>query len=162
MPDQIEIIHGGEELLDRIEPLWERLRDHHRARAGRFAAWFARHTFARRRDELRRKSLGGALLVEIARDPATGRDVGYCVSSLDAEGQGEIESIFVEEAYRRRGLGDGFLHRALTWLAEKGARDVKIVVACGNEEALGFYARYGFYPRTYVLRQPVDADDRSP
>ena len=158
MPDNIEIIRGGGDLLDRLEPLWEGLRDHHRARAGRFAAWFARQTFAWRRDELLRKSAGGALLVEIARDLDAGTDVGYCVSSLDAEGQGEIESIFIEEAYRRSGLGGRLLRGALDWLAEKGAKDVKIVVACGNEEALGFYARYGFFPRTYVLRKPVGPD----
>ncbi|MGQ9780226.1 MAG: hypothetical protein ACUVRM_10200 [Bacillota bacterium] len=103
--ENLEIVRGGEELLDRTAPLWERLRDHHRVRAGRFAAWFARHTFAYRRDELLRKAAGGALLGEIARDAATGRDVGYCISSLDAEGQGEIESIFVEEVYRHQGLG---------------------------------------------------------
>ncbi|MGQ9779461.1 MAG: GNAT family N-acetyltransferase [Bacillota bacterium] len=107
-------------MLERIEPLWERLRDHHRARAGRFAPWFARQTFARRRDELLRKSADGALFVEVARDLEAGVDVGYCVSSLDAEGQGEIDSIFIEETYRRRGLGGRLLRDALNWLAEKG------------------------------------------
>ncbi len=149
----VDFIRGGAEILDEVEPLWRKLNKHHQGKSTYFAEHFARFTFAERRQDLEHKAEVGALLVEIARDRETGDHAGYCVSSVDGEGVGEIDSLFVEADYRGRGVGDLLISRALAWLEERGARDTKIVVAYGNEEVLAFYARYGFYPRTYVLRR---------
>ena len=65
-----------------------------------------------------RSAANGTLRIELAFDPDTGDlCVGYCVTSLSRDKEGEIESIFVEDA--RKGVDS--LDRALT----KAAGDVK-------------------------------------
>ena len=151
----MDYLEGDERFLDAVEPLWRDLNEHHRKRSSYFADWFAGHTFDARKKTLLKRAGEGALLVELARDPGSGANVGYCVTSLDADKKGEIESIYIIPEHRGRQIGDHFMQRALSWLDAQGALDISITVAHGNEEALGFYRRYGFYPRTYVLRRSV-------
>jgi ribosomal protein S18 acetylase RimI-like enzyme len=144
---------GGVELLAAVGPLWEQLNEHHRRGAGVFAAEYAARSYQERRIGLLAKARTAALIVDLARDPATGVYVGYCISTV-SDSVGEVDSIFVATAHRGRGIGGRLLERALDWLAAAGARSIKIQVAAGNEEAFAFYRRYGFYPRYTMLKRP--------
>jgi len=95
----------------------------------------------------------GSLRLDLAWDPEDGRSVGYCVSSLSGEKQGEIESVFLEEKYRGQGIGRDLMLRALAWLDECGAIRKRVSVGNGNEEAWKFYQKFGFYPRMTILEQ---------
>jgi GNAT superfamily N-acetyltransferase len=95
----------------------------------------------------------GSLRVDLAVDPETGRYIGYCVSSLSREKTGEIESIFVEERYRNLGVGSHLITRALGWLNAGGSVRNRVSVGDGNEDAFGFYQKFGFFPRMTVLEQ---------
>lgn len=140
-----------QEDLDRLQPLWEKLRDHHTALAGAFRAQLEGRTWAERRRELLEKSRGGGLYLDIARDgDAT---VGYCITTLDAGKQAELESIYIEEAWRRHGIGTAFMQRALAWMDARGAERRRIGIAAGNEGAIAFYRRFGFEPRTVIMEQ---------
>ena len=97
--------------------------------------------------------LTGSLRIDLARDPETGRHVGYCVSSLSEEMAGEIESIYIEAGYRSRGIGTALMERTLTWLDAGGSVRNRVSVADGNEGAFGFYRKFGFSPRLTVLEQ---------
>ncbi|HIH02770.1 MAG TPA: GNAT family N-acetyltransferase [Methanoregulaceae archaeon] len=158
-PDGIAFtIHGRDE-LDLIEPLWEGLAAHHRERAQANAPAFLDEmeakTFAARRDELLEKNRDRALRVELAFDPAAGGPVGYCVASGASGGAGEVESIFVDDAYRSRGIGGALLEHAAAWMDELGTVEQALFVFAGNDRALPFYARHGFSPRFMVLvRRP--------
>jgi ribosomal protein S18 acetylase RimI-like enzyme len=110
-------------------------------------------TFEKRKADLQSKAAGGEMRVDLAIDEASGTNVGYCVSSLNKEKLGEIESIFVDLHYRGVGVGDSLMKKALCWMNQKGAVAKIVEVGVGNEQALGFYARYGFLPRKTVLRQ---------
>jgi ribosomal protein S18 acetylase RimI-like enzyme len=79
--------------------------------------------------------------------------VGYCVCSITREKVGEIESIFVEAEYRSRGIGTGLMKQALEWMDRSGAEKKRVFVADGNEQAYGFYRRFGFSPRMMMLEQ---------
>jgi GNAT superfamily N-acetyltransferase len=152
MPE-IYWLTGGEELLDRVKPLWEELNVHHRMHSPYFADRFAHFTFDQRMGGLLSKAHAGALRIDLVIDNCTSSDVGYCMTTLDGEGVGEVESLYLEPEYRKFGLGDALMERALTWLTDRGAKKTILGVAWGNEEVLGFYARYGFYPRTIILEQ---------
>ena len=91
--------------------------------------------------------------MNLAKDAFKGRFVGYCVSSISPEMEGEIDSIYVEEEYRSEGIGGSLIQRALSWMDENGIKKRVIVVANGNEESIAFYKNYGFYPRATVLEQ---------
>ncbi len=60
-------------------------------------------TFEKRKADLLKKAASGKMRVDLAFDEVSGRNVGYCVSSINQEKTGEIESIFVDAAYRGMG-----------------------------------------------------------
>jgi ribosomal protein S18 acetylase RimI-like enzyme len=139
--------------IELIRPLWNRLNEHHRERAGIFRHHYERMTFEDRKAYFERLAGTGTLMVDVATDPESGRCIGYCVSSLSRERTGEIESIFVEEDYRNQGAGSALMDRALAWLGTCGSVRNRVSVGDGNEAAFGFYRRFGFYPRMTVLEK---------
>ncbi|WP_408634775.1 GNAT family N-acetyltransferase [Paenibacillus zanthoxyli] len=65
--------------------------------------------------------------------------------------RGELDSIFVLQDYRGYGIGQELMTLSLDWLKTNSAKTIAISVLFGNDEALPFYEKFGFYPRTYVL-----------
>jgi hypothetical protein len=82
----ISIVIGGPDLLSRVGPLWEQLRDHHAALAPRWAGTLAK-SFEERRIGLIKKGVGGVCVVLASQGS---NDIGYCVSTIIAGGEGEI------------------------------------------------------------------------
>jgi diamine N-acetyltransferase len=151
MEKQIHYLETNVKDIDLIIPLWGKLRTHHKERSIHFKDDINRMTWETRKIGLVEKAKTGALLVQLAMD----RDalIGYCVSSINSEKQGEVESIYIEKAYRKCGIGDHLMKNALKWMDDRGVLRKIIGVAVGNEEAFGFYEKYGFFPRVTVLRQ---------
>lgn len=150
----VSYIETDEKDLDLIAPLWHKLRLHHKERAREaFKSHFDQFTFKERKNQLLDRAKNGAMLVNLAKNNQTGDYIGYCVSRIDAEKHAELESIFIEKDYRKLGIGGHFMKIAVNWMDKHGAIEKNIVVAGGNEEAFGFYEKYGFYPRAHILRQ---------
>lgn len=142
--------------IDMIEPLWVQLNEHHRTLSPHFSSHYEKMTFEQRKRELLDKAGRGLMRVCLAKDIDADRYVGYCVSSISMDGDipvGEVESIFVENAYRSSGIGDKLMNKAIEWMDSKGADKKKVAIGAGNEGVLPFYARYGFYKRMTVLEQ---------
>jgi ribosomal protein S18 acetylase RimI-like enzyme len=130
-----------------IRPLWEGLNEHHLVRSPNFRGHYEQMTFeARKKDLLKKEHLHVILAV---RD---GEPIGYCVCTISAEGDGEIDSIFVADGYRRSGIGEELMRRAIAWLDAGGAKKKIVAVAAGNEAAIPFYESFGFVPRMTVLQ----------
>jgi ribosomal protein S18 acetylase RimI-like enzyme len=138
------------EKIDVIRPLWEKLNELHRRRSPFFAGEHAAFTFEERKSKLQGGGRG-EWRVEVAQAVPEGKAVAYCLSSLTRDREGEIDSIYVEPAYRRFRVADALMRHALSWLDERGAASKRVVVAAGNEQALPFYEFYHFYPRYVVL-----------
>ena len=139
--------------LDLIEFLWQKLNDLHGELSEYFSASYPKNTFERRKQELLDKSAGGAMRVDIARDTDTRKIIGYCVSTISEASKGEIDSIYIEDGYRRSGIGDFLMRKALDWMDGKAVNRKVVEVIVNNGEALNFYERYGFYPRSTILEQ---------
>ncbi|MDD5338232.1 MAG: GNAT family N-acetyltransferase [Dehalococcoidales bacterium] len=152
----IKYVEKDKSQLDIVHPLWEKIKEHHRARSIHFKEQFDATTWEIRKKQILDKADGGALLVHLAMNNDTGNFIGYCVTSIDGDNVGEIESIFIEADYRRVGIGNAFMQRALEWMKSYGVKRKVIAVAAGNEEVFGFYAKYNFYPRISVLMQPEE------
>lgn len=56
----------------------------------------------------------------------------------------ELLFVAVADGWRSRGLGEQLVRRTLRELADRGADDVKVFVAVGNDGANRFYRRSGF------------------
>jgi diamine N-acetyltransferase len=146
---QIVLVTGGVELLDRIEPLWVHQRQHQADLSDLWRKGMLEITFGERRAQMLRKA-SHAMLVILA--TSEGNDVGYCVSSIDHE-VGEVDSFFVDGAYRGHRVGHTMMLRTLDWFKQMAVKSIVIDVLDGNYGALAFYAKYGFRPRLIQLQQ---------
>lgn len=139
--------------LEEVRPLWERLRDHHATLSVHFAEQIARNTYDDRVKALLERAESGFLKVILVQEGAADTLVGYGIASMDQQGQGEIDSLYVLEEYRGCGVGHELMERMLRWLGGQGVHNIGISVLFGNEQVFRFYAKYGFYPRAYLLKQ---------
>lgn len=144
---------GGAELIDAIEPMWRQLTMNAAGHSEHFSRHFAERRFEERRAELKKKAEMGKLRVDIARDTKTNEDLGYCVCSVDGVGGGEVESLFVSESTRGRGIGDSLIRRAVEWMESCGTRTMVVFTVYGNDRVLPFYERYGFKPKMVMLER---------
>jgi ribosomal protein S18 acetylase RimI-like enzyme len=139
--------------LDIVGPLWEKLRKHQEVRSHHFAQHYASRTWKARRTELLEKAGTGAMHIDLAKDLDSGEVIAYCVSIVSANGEGFLESIFVEPNYRENGIGHNLMQKALDWMNDKQAQTIVLEVGVGNETVLSFYSHYNFYPRTIILQK---------
>jgi ribosomal protein S18 acetylase RimI-like enzyme len=153
---KIEYIEKTKRDIDIIAPLWQKLLDFHISLSEHFAEHFHQRTWLARKAELMNKSKRGHLRIDIAIDTDTRENIGYCISTVSKVGHGELDSIYIESEYRKCGVGDRLMKRALTWMDEKHARTKILIVGAGNEQVFSFYSRYGFFPRSIVLEQVKD------
>ena len=152
------IDEGAGELLAAIESLWDALRAHHAALSSTWRRSIEAAAWPARREALFAKSSGGgAMLVLLARRaddrPARGDVIGYCVCTITAARQGEIDSLFVTPAFRGAGVGRALMLRATRWLDERKADPVVVDVLADNADAVRFYERFGFASRTVTMRR---------
>ena len=154
----IEYSETDREGIDIIAPLWEKLNEHHGGISRHFSFDYPRRTWENRKKEL--LSEAADLRVDLATEISTGLLVGYCVSSITDDSLGEIESIFVESDYRRHGIGDILINKALQWLKSIQSEKIIVQIIVDNIEVYSFYERYGFYPRSTIYMK-MDENDTS-
>ncbi|MBN2397048.1 MAG: GNAT family N-acetyltransferase [Deltaproteobacteria bacterium] len=77
---------------------------------------------------------------------------GYCIASVE-KNRGEVDSLFVNPACRKKGVGAGLMRVALEWLDGKGCAEIYLSVAEGNESVLEYYKQFGFYKRFDLLER---------
>ena len=70
----------------------------------------------------------------------------------------EVESVHVDEAMRRHGVGAALLDAAVAWAAEHGCYRVQLTSHEGREDAHTFYASYGFVPTHVGFKLVLDDD----
>jgi ribosomal-protein-alanine N-acetyltransferase len=91
-----------------------------------------------------------------------GRVVGFAVGAVMVLGDtvvGELESVAVEEAARRSGIGAALCGAVVAWCAGKGAMEVELEVRAGSAGAMALYGRLGFVAvgrRPGYYRSPVE------
>jgi len=149
----IEYTETNADSVDLTNNLWRKLIEHHAAKSRYFSAQIAKRTSEQRNKELLTRFEKGNIRIDLARDTDTHELVGYCISTISADSEGEVQSIFVEEDYRNSGIGDAMMKRALRWMDEHPATRKVIAVAFGNEDVFPFYRRYKFLPRATILAQ---------
>lgn len=147
------IKHGDYNELDLIKPLWEKLNQLHAEVSPRFKKRFQSKTWEERKGDLLRKSK--EILFDYAVESITGATIGYCISSIDRDDNtiGEIDSIYVDEAYRKSGIGKQLMEKAIEWLSARGTKSQKIIVVVGNEQVLNYYSQFDFFSLHIVLQR---------
>jgi ribosomal protein S18 acetylase RimI-like enzyme len=150
--NNIEYIHGEKDLLYLVQPLWEKLNKHHETNSIYFTNRFRTFTFEARKSKfVNDKDL--KIKIDLVKDKNKNSYIAYCISTVNKELTGEIDSLYVDEEYRKLGIGDKLMVRAISWLNDNKVKVKIIGVAAGNENVLEFYKKYGFFKRTIVLEQ---------
>jgi ribosomal protein S18 acetylase RimI-like enzyme len=140
------ITTGSSELLDRVAPLWEELNAFHVGIGKAFSSDLSERNFDTRRVQLIKSAVKMHVLIASVEG-----DVGYCVSTINNDGVGEIDSLYVKKEHRSKGLGRRMAEAALHWLNENDVQKKVVVVLEGNAEAIEFYQSLGFLPRNIEL-----------
>lgn len=135
-----------------IKPLWEKLNSIHFDKSVYFKSKYEKYTFEKRMESIYQKAKKGIIKIDMIFDSDTGNYVGYCLSSIEGN-LGEIESIYIEEQYRKLKLGDKLMKNALNWFNSNAITNLEINVVYANDTALPFYERYGFYVGNYLLKR---------
>ncbi|OOM74117.1 GNAT family N-acetyltransferase [Clostridium sp. BL-8] len=150
----INIIEKDISEINMIKPLWEKLNLIHLNKSVYFKAKYKTFTFEERMKSIYEKAQKGSIKLEVLLDTAKDEYIGYCLCSIE-DTFGEIESIFIEEQYRKLGLGDKLMNNALKWFESNGIVKIEINVVYANDEALPFYNKHGFFIGNYILRREI-------
>jgi ribosomal protein S18 acetylase RimI-like enzyme len=130
-----------------VRPLWEALNELHGQLSSNFKEHFNRFTFEQRIAALRDRNSIAVFVAGGKKYP-----LGYCMASIQAS-TGEIDSIFVLPEHRGRGVGDGLMGAAESWLRSQNVSKIRVCVAEGNETVMDFYQKRGFRHRFTVLER---------
>lgn len=144
----IEVLE--KERIDVVKPLWEALNEHHKAQSVHFKKRFQQFSFEYRKDALLNKE---KLLILTAKDEEN--LIGYCITGK-TDHEGEIESIYVEPEYRKKGVGKQFISDSIKWLVNENVDEINLKVAAGNEQVVDFYRDFGFEISTITLKMMID------
>lgn len=150
--EKFECITGGLELLPLVKPLWEKLNYHHRDKSNNFKEKYQGLTFEKRVEKFS-KAHDFKINIDLIMDNNKGEYIGYCISTINSDFIGEVDSLYLSSECRGHGLGDELMERSMKWIHSNGAKSTIIGVADGNEEVLKFYERYGFKKRTIILER---------
>ena len=66
-----------------------------------------------------------------------------------------VSDIFVEDLYRRKGLGSMLLREAEKWADEKGIFSLGLVVDTKNDAALAAYRKFGFFEHRFKMSKII-------
>lgn len=147
----ISYIIGKEELLDEVKPLWEKLNNYHKSKTLYFHNKFESFTFEKRMEDLLKDDI--KINIIVARNEANKINIGYCIATINNEGIGEIQSIFIDGNFRGCNIGEKLMGESLEFLERENAEKILIGVAGGNEEVISFYEKFGFRTRTTILER---------
>jgi ribosomal protein S18 acetylase RimI-like enzyme len=156
-PGEWLIARGDPAEIDRLEPLWKSLLEHHeqvyvdlpqrspeeswRRRRAEYVRWLAQEgsffVVARRGDGL----LGYAMVELCEGSPMW--DMGERAAAL--------QTLIVAPSERRRGLGGALMDAVDRELARLGVKHVLVEIMADNEEAMRFYEGRGYRLYTSVL-----------
>ncbi|KOA19415.1 acetyltransferase (GNAT) family protein [Clostridium homopropionicum DSM 5847] len=135
-----------------IQPLWEQLNLVHLDKSVYFKSKYEKFTFKQRIESINKKAQTGIIKLDMLLDKDTENYIGYCLSSIE-DNLGEIESIYIENNYRKLGLGGKLMKSSLKWFKDHQVINISIGVAYGNDEALPFYRSFGFNIANYILKK---------
>ena len=79
----------------------------------------------------------------LVRDPAHQAIVAFILARLAAD-EAEVQTLAVDPAHRRRGLGQGLVDAVALHAVSAGANSLFLEVASDNAAALSLYSRAGF------------------
>ncbi len=114
-----------------------------------FSGDYPRMTFEERIENYKQNLKYGEYRIELLVEVETNNILGFCIAYSKSI-SGKIEVLFVDEKYRRNGFGLKLMNSAVEWFKAKKIDEIELTVVYGNE-AVSFYEKLGFYPRSIIM-----------
>ena len=142
---EIKVIKWDE--ISTIKALWEGLNAHQHLVSTNFKTFYESFTFEKRIETLKKRD---QLIIYVSYE----RDepIGYCIASID-DMVGEIDSIYIQEQYRQKGIASELIQHALKWLDSQECETIQVSIAQGNESAFNFYKKFNFVERITLMQR---------
>jgi ribosomal protein S18 acetylase RimI-like enzyme len=134
--------------INRIKELWQKLNEIHLNDSNYFKEHYKTFTFEKRCEKFNDLS-EECIRIEVIEDKE--KIIGYCISTIEKR-VGEIDSLYVEEKYRKYGYGSKLVENAIGWLKQNKCEKIIVSVAEGHESVISFYMKHRFYPRMTYLQ----------
>lgn len=90
---------------------------------------------------------------------AEGRLLGFAVGKVTGVGPGELESVAVDSAARRKGVGRVLCEAVIDWCRGQGAEEMELEVRGGSAGPIALYGGLGFVVvgrRKGYYREPIE------
>ncbi|MBP2028584.1 ribosomal protein S18 acetylase RimI-like enzyme [Acetoanaerobium pronyense] len=150
--DNLKYIYGGRELLEFVKPMWNKLNNYHKDNSINFKSHFESLSF-----EIKLKKFEAysnlEIMVILVKNLSKDTYLGYSISTVTKDKVGEIDSIYVDQDYRKYGIGKRLMNESIAWLNLKNVNKKILYVAKGNENVFDFYGKCGFYPKMILLEE---------
>lgn len=137
--------------IKKIEPMWKKLINYLETQSVENKEEFHNKRFEDRMAPVLRKIESGKYRLLIVSD--SNLDIGYCLSTITVDGVGEVDSIYVDNDYRKKGIGEYLMEDALQFFDRNNTRKDILSVSEGNEDVMKFYRKFGYHTRYYVLKR---------
>ena len=139
----IELLDIAKEQINCIRNLWEKLNRMHYEDSVYFEDHFASFAFEERKRAILALD-GPDLKITVVKDGP--RFLGYCISSI-SDAKGEIDSLYLEDELRGRGIGKRLVDGHVDWMRDKGCSRIRAAVSFGHDAVVEFYHKMGFFER---------------
>lgn len=81
--------------------------------------------------------------------------MGNAIDLVSGDRYAYIFLLYVAPEHRRRGIARALMHRAETWAAARGDRQIGLQVFSHNQVALDFYRRLGYEIQSFSVGKPL-------
>lgn len=143
-----KIIQIDKRNIKTVEPLWLELNTIHQQGSPYFRKYYESFTFLKRIEKFLMIP-DDNLLIEIVENNKN--VIGYCISTIIKD-VGEIESLFISEQERGKGLGERLVNRSIDWMKKRKCSKIQVSVSYGRESVFSFYEKFGLFPRLTILQ----------
>lgn len=83
-----------------------------------------------------------------------GSVVAYILSVIEKE-QGEVATLYVDEAHRKNGIASNLLDKHISWFKDNKCNNIFVNVLYNNDSAINFYEELGFKKDIIQMRVPM-------
>ena len=160
MTSEVTIEPAASDDIDAVTDLWVQLARGQRAYDSAVRAEANRDAM---RETLAAHQVAGGLLVARVDDAV----VGFASFSLERgtleldATRGTLSNLYVDPAYRNRGIGAALLEAVEDALADSEAEILTLEVLADNEDARRFYRDHGFEQFRITMARSLEDDERS-
>jgi GNAT superfamily N-acetyltransferase len=140
-----ELVDTGLDNIQLIEKLWLKNAEYHNTSSKYFSTDIQEGIFQKRLESWQHSE---NLKFTIAKEDET--IIGYCISSAQKK-IGVIESLYVDEKYRKQGIGKALVTIHIKWFESLKCKKYSVTTVYENPIAISFYKAVGLFPKKIVM-----------